>query len=287
VPEPSKANRWLLLLLLALACLAVPAGAAGGGVSIDPVVRGTAGANGWYVSNVTVNWTFDPLPDSTTGCDAVRITAEGHTHLDCNAWWGATHVDYPLDIYVDKTPPTVGSVTAKHGNRSVLLAWTESADTKISRVTRTAGPSGPSKVVYQGTDKAFRDKGLRVGTEYRYTVTAFDQARNGAASTRGITATGALINPVPGQRVTSAPRLDWLPAKGATYYNVQLIRGKRILSAWPAQTSLKLRRSWTFHGHRYRLRPGVYRWYVWPGLGKRKQAHYGRLLGSNTFVYGR
>ncbi len=287
MPEPSKANRWLLLLLLALACLAVPAGAAGSGVSIDPVMRGTAGANGWYVSNVTVNWTFDPLPDSTIGCDAVTITAEGHTHLDCNAWWGATHVDYPLEIYIDKTPPTVGSVTAKHGNRSVLLAWTESADTKISQVTRTAGPSGPSKVVYRGTDKAFRDKGLRVGTEYRYTVTAFDQAANPAASKLGITATGALINPVPGQRVTSPLHLAWLPKKGASYYNVQLIRGKRILSTWPTRTTLKLRKSWVYHGHHYHLRPGVYRWYVWPGLGNREQAHYGRLLGSNTFVYGR
>jgi hypothetical protein len=356
------ASRCLLLLILALACLAVPASAAGSG-SVNVVVRGTAGANGWYVSNVTVNWTFgDPLPDQTTGCDAVTITAEGHTHLDCNAWWGTTHLDFPLDISIDKTaptvhgvpsrkpdangwydkplsvsfagtdsrsgvaacssasysgpvngnasvagtcsdnagnvghgayrfsydatPPTVGSVTAKHANRSVLLAWTESADTKLSQVTRTAGPSDPGKVVYTGTDKTFLDKGLRVGTEYRYTVTAYDQAANAAANTLAVTATGQLINPVPGQRVTTSRlHLAWLPKKGASYYNVQLIRGKRILSTWPGRTSLELPRSWVYHGHHYRLHAGVYRWYVWPGFGKRKQAHYGRLLGSNSFVY--
>jgi hypothetical protein len=362
LPRATTANRWLLLLILALACLAVPASAAGGG-SVNVVVRGTAGANGWYVSNVTVNWVFSELPTDTTGCDAVTISAEGHTHIQCSVkWLDGSHTDYPLDIYIDKTaptvhgvpsrqpdangwyskpvsvsfagtdptsgvascssasysgpdngsasvagtctdkagnvghgtygfaydatPPTVASVTAKHGNRSVLLAWTESADTKISQVTRTAGPSDPGKVVYTGTDKSFLDKGLRVGTEYHYTVTAYDQAANAAANTLAVTATGQLINPVPGQRVTTSPlHLAWLPKKGASYYNVQLIRGKRILSTWPARTSLELRRSWVYHGRHYRLHAGVYRWYVWPGFGKRKQAHYGRLLGSNSFVY--
>ena len=363
MPRAITANRWLLLLMTALACLAVPASAAGGG-SVSAVVRGTAGVNGWYVSNVTVNWVFgDPLPIQTSGCEAVTISAEGHTHIDCHVTWTDGSADFPMDIYIDKTPPTVqavasrapdangwydkpvsfsftgtdatsgvascsstsyggpdngnasvsgtckdkagnvgngsyafsydatppsvGPVTAVHENRSVLLKWTDSADTQVSQVTRTVGASGPSTVVYRGLQTTFLDKGLRVGKPYEYTVTAFDEAANAAKSTLAVTATGRLTNPVPGQRVTSAPHLDWLPVKGATYYNVQLIRGKRILSTWPARNSVKLRRSWTFHGHRYRLRPGVYRWYVWPGFGKRKQAHYGRLLGSNSFVYTR
>jgi hypothetical protein len=352
-----------LLFVLGLACLAAPSAAGGTSVSVNPVVMGTSGSNGWYVSNVSVSWEFDPTPDTVSGCFVGTITAEGVTHIDCSATWGAIHIDYPLDISIDKTPPTVsgvpsrppdangwydkpvsiaftgadatsgvascsstsysgpdngsasvagtcsdnagnvgsgtyafsydstpptvGSVTAKHGNRSLLLSWTDSADTTISQVTRTAGPSDPAKVVYQGSDGTFRDKGLRVGTVYHYTVTAFDQAANAAANTLAVTATGPLINPVPGQRVTSPLHLAWLPKKGASYYNVQLIRGKRILSTWPVRTSLTLRPSWTFHGHHYRLRPGVYRWYVWPGFGKRKRAHYGRLLGSNSFVYAR
>ncbi len=365
MPRAITANRWLLLLMTALACLAAPSAAGGASYSVNAQVTGTLGSNGWYVSNVSVSWQFDPNPpDTVTGCFIGTITAEGAKHIDCKvSWIGGPTIDYPLDISIDKTapavqavpsrkpdangwydkpvsfsftgtdatsgvascsstsysgpdngnasvsgtckdkagnvgkgsyafsydatPPTVGPVTAVHENRSVLLKWTDSADTQVSQVTRTVGASGPSTVVYRGLQTTFLDKGLRVGKPYQYTVTAFDEAANAAHSTLAVTATGRLINPVPGQRVTSAPQLDWLPAKGATYYNVQLIRGKRILSTWPARNSVKLRRSWTFQGHRYRLRPGVYRWYVWPGFGKRKQAHYGRLLGSNSFVYRR
>jgi hypothetical protein len=42
-----------------------------------------------------------------------------------------------------------------------------------------------------------------------------------------------------------------------------------------------------FNGHRYRLRPGTYRWYVWPGYGRISASHYGALLGSSTFVVTR
>jgi hypothetical protein len=331
-------------------------------VSINPVVRGTLGANGWYVSNVNVSWQFDPAPDQTQGCDVRTISSDGHTHIVCTAWWGQVRVDYPLDIYVDKTPPavhggpsrppdasgwynkpvtimfsgtdatsgiagcsgliyagpdsgnasvagtctdnagnvgsaaygfaydstppTLGTVTAKHGKRSVLLSWTVSPDTQVSQVTRSGGrKKGAAKVVYRGTANAYRNTGLRVGAKYQYTVTAFDQASNAAARTLPVTATGALINPVPGQRVTSPPRLAWLPVKGASYYNVQLIRDGRILSAWPTRANFKLPRSWIYHGRRYRLRAGVYRWYVWPGFGKLAQARYGRLLGKSSFVY--
>jgi len=45
-----------------------------------------------------------------------------------------------------------------------------------------------------------------------------------------------------------------------------------------------LKRSWTYAGHRYRLSPGRYRWYVWPGRGPRSANRYGRLLGSSSFI---
>ena len=37
-------------------------------------------------------------------------------------------------------------------------------------------------------------------------------------------------------------------------------------------------------GRRYRLTPGRYRWYVWPGLGARSAKRYGSVLGSSSFV---
>jgi hypothetical protein len=84
--------------------------------------------------------------------------------------------------------------------------------------------------------------------------------------------------------VTAPPRLAWRAAPGARYYNVQLWRRGKIFSAWPATTVLRLRRAWTFEGRRYRLGPGRYRWYVWPGYGARSAKRYGRALGSSSFV---
>ena len=78
--------------------------------------------------------------------------------------------------------------------------------------------------------------------------------------------------------------LSWTPVPGATYYNVQLLHHGKVLSVWPTPASLELRRTWRFDGHRYRLKPGKYRWFVWPGFGRRRAGHYGHMIGSGTFV---
>jgi hypothetical protein len=348
------AHRWLLLVAV-LACLALPAAAgATGGVSVTPVVQGTQGTNGWYVSDVFLNWQFVPTnPKTVTGCFVGEITLQGVTHIDCKVTWvGGAIAEDPLDIAIDttapavhavpsrgpddngwynkpvsftfkgtdatsgiascssltysgpdnakasvsgtctdkagnvghavyrfaydSTPPTIGSLSAVHGNRSVVLTWKPSTDT-VFTVTRSG------KVVYHGTGTEVRDTGLRVGTRYTYTVTAVDEAGNTSRATLPVTATGALTSPVPGQTVSSRPQLTWLPVKGATYYNVQLYRNGRILSRWPKRTSITLPASWTYQGHHHRLRSGSYRWYVWPGFGKKSRAHYGHLLGSSSF----
>jgi len=102
-----------------------------------------------------------------------------------------------------------------------------------------------------------------------------------------VTATGALLNPVPGARVSAPPFLVWAPVKGASYYNVQLVRGGRILSAWPKRARLKLPLSWVYKGHHYRLHRGVYQWYVWPGFGRLVAGRYGRRVGGSSFFYAR
>ena len=63
-----------------------------------------------------------------------------------------------------------------------------------------------------------------------------------------------------------APRLAWVAARGATYYNVQLFRaGHKILSLWPKVNNVQLPQAWRFGGHRYQLSHATYTWYVWPG----------------------
>lgn len=67
--------------------------------------------------------------------------------------------------------------------------------------------------------------------------------------------------------VSKPPLLRWTDVSGATHYNVQLWRGNRkVLSRWPAEPGLQLRRIWRYRGHWYSLRPARYRWYVWPGF---------------------
>jgi hypothetical protein len=78
--------------------------------------------------------------------------------------------------------------------------------------------------------------------------------------------------------------LRWTQVRKASYYNVQLFRGSKILSVWPRHASLKLARSWRFAGRRHRLAPGRYHWYVWPGYGPQSASRYGKAVGNAVFV---
>jgi hypothetical protein len=89
--------------------------------------------------------------------------------------------------------------------------------------------------------------------------------------------------PRPGAVLPTPPLLRWRAVSSAHLYNVQLYReGRKILSRWPTRARYQLRRTWTYKGHRFRLRPAVYRWYVWPWLG----SSYGRIRVSNYFIRG-
>jgi hypothetical protein len=79
-------------LLLAVVALAASASAVPAAPVITPRLFGTAGDNGWYRSNVTVNWTVTDdagLPIvSTQGCDPVTLTNDtppSGTSLTCSA----------------------------------------------------------------------------------------------------------------------------------------------------------------------------------------------------------
>jgi hypothetical protein len=363
-----------LVFLSALVGILLVAPSAGGvpGDSTPPVItpiftRGTAGANGWYTTDVRVRWQVeDPeSPDFTTsGCDTEDVTIEPGGWIDCtaessggrrkeerlirldktaavvsavlerqpdaNGWYNrpftvtftgtdatsgiqsCTSVRYGgpdnaaaavagscIDVAgnvtnashsfkYDATAPTVFAVTKKPGNRSAKVAWRKSTDTQLVEVMRAPGRNGQGEsAVYRGSEAGFRDTGLVVGRKYVYRVIGVDEAANRAEQKVDLVATGALLSPTPAERVSSPPNLVWTAVKRASYYNVQLIRGRKVLSAWPAHPGFQLRRTWTYNGRRYRLRPGVYRWYVWPGRGRRSAARFGRLLGSSTFVVTR
>jgi hypothetical protein len=76
--------------------------------------------------------------------------------------------------------------------------------------------------------------------------------------------------------------------RGARYYNLQLWRrGRKILSVWPARPRYQLKRRWRYGGRSWRLGPGRYRWFVWPGFGPRPKADYGRRIGPGRFRVAR
>jgi hypothetical protein len=282
-------RRGVVLGFLAAATLAAAPGAAGEAPLVSLTVYGTPGTNGWYVSDVTLNWSFGGPLYSSTGCSNATVTADTPgTTFTCTATSldRSTTMSISKTIKLDKTPPTVARIAVKAGVRMLDLTWVASPDTQLVQVSRTSkAKAGKSGLVFSGTAKSFRDTRLKVGARYRYTVTAIDQAGNHADKTIAVTAPGTLFAPMPGERVSTRPMLRWAPTRGARYYNVQLVRGSKIFSAWPGTNHFRLPRSWLYQGHRYRLHRGVYRWYVWPGFGTFSANKYGRALGGSSFVF--
>jgi len=246
-------------------------------------------SNGWYNHKVAISFTGTDATSGVASCTSTAYAGpdNGAAVVGGSCTDRAGNVGRAsLPLAYDSTPPRLKKLTIKRLSRAVLFHWQVSPDTKRVLITRAPGAKpGTSANVYGGMAKSFKDKGLKVGKRYRYTVSAYDVAGNKASRTVAVTATGALIAPAPGARVKGSPRLQWAPVSGASYYNVQIVRGGTIFSAWPKGTSLRLPRSWVYHGHRYRLHRGVYRWFVWPGFGTLSANRYGRLIGKSSFFF--
>jgi hypothetical protein len=245
-------------------------------------------ANGWYNRPLTVAFAGTDGTSGVASCSSTRYSGPDNAAAvaggSCSDHAGNV-APASFSFRYDATAPTLFGVTAIRLNRSAELSWRKSTDTQRVEVWRAPGRGGAGEsVVYQGGDTVFRDTGLVVGRRYEYRVAGLDDAANRSEQKIDFIATGALLSPAPAERVTSPPELIWTPVKRASYYNVQLIRGGKVFSAWPTRPGLRLRRTWIHNGRRHRLRPGVYRWYVWPGYGRIKAARYGKLLGSSTFV---
>jgi hypothetical protein len=189
---------------------------------------------------------------------------------------GSSHESFTLRY--DGTAPSLTGVRAKAGNRAAVLSWIASADAVLVEVLR----SGRS--IYRGSGRSFTDTQLQNGVQYRYTVKAYDEARNAATAAATVRPTAPLFAPAAGAAVTAPVRLAWVAVEKATHYNVQVWRRGKIFSAWPKRTSTRLPRTWSYGGRRYQLSPGRYHWYVWPGYGRPGRRTYGPLLGSSSFV---
>jgi hypothetical protein len=244
--------------------------------------------NGWYRHPLAVDFHGSDETSQVDSCTSATYAGPDNpaATLGGSCRDRAGNVSGALDygLKYDATPPKLTAVSVTAGDRVAVLRWQASSDTVRVEVARSAGTSGVAAPVYRGTGDSYTDKGLRNGVRYRYTVSGFDAAGNAATKSASAKPTAPLFEPPAGATVSQPPLLAWLPAANARYYNVQVWRRRKIFSAWPSRTKLRLHRSWTYEGRRYRLSPGRYRWYVWPGRGPRSANRYGRMLGGSSFI---
>jgi hypothetical protein len=190
----------------------------------------------------------------------------------------------------DATPPSI-DITAAPGDGVVNLQWGITDVAGLARVKILRSPSvgaARANVVYSGSGLSVADEHVRNGVHYRYTIIVTDGAGNMSRRSIVVTPGPRLLAPASDAQLTAPVSLTWTPVRGAGYYNLQLYRGHRqVLSMWPTHARFQLRAAWSFRGHRYRLRPGRYRWYVWPGVGPRADGRYGPLIGWRVFVVTR
>ena len=282
-------------------------GPSGGGSATQPINLETSSPtasatpsrppdlNGWYNHPVAFSFSGSSFsgiascapPTTYAGPDSTAASVSGSCTDNAGKTASATSAAIPYDA----SAPTI-SAAAATGDGIATLLWASVGDVDplVSvEVVRSPGRKHHrSSVLYRSNGSAYSDTHVRDRVRYRYTIVATDLAGNTSTRTLTIVPGPHLLAPLAGALVTAPPQLLWTRVRKADYYNVQLFRGgRKILSAWPATSGLQLRSQWRFEGRRYRLKPGRYKWYVWPGYGRRSAAHYGRMVGSRTFVVPR
>lgn len=258
-----------------------------------PTVTGATGDrspdhNGWYTHPVSFSFQGTDAASGIASCSTV--TYSGVPDAAAQLTGSCTDVagnaaSKTVSFKYDATPPDKSKPYAVPGNKSVAVSWVPPADASSFVLTRSLASGGPATVVYAGSAHDFVDQGLANGTKYTYVVATLDAAGNqSAAAAISAVADGSTLRPFIDTEVVQAPALTWAKASKAHYYNVQIYLGrKKVLSVWPKSPGLKLKSKWSFNHHTYTLKPGLYRWYVWPGIGRASSRRYGKLVGSSTF----
>jgi hypothetical protein len=258
-----------------------------------PVVTGAttsraADGSGWFRAPVDVTFTGSDATSGIESCTTVGYAGPDDPSASvggtCRDRAGNVSAPGTFALRYDATAPAVSAPSAEPGDGVVALRWTAPPDAVDVTLVRAPADGGAEELVHHGPGGEATDRAVRNGTRYRYTLRAADAAGNVAAASVEAEPGARLLGPAHGARVGGPPLLRWTKVRGARYYNVQLYRdGHKLLSRWPRRAHYQLRERWTFGGRRYRLRPGRYRWYVWPGKGRPSERRYGRLVGRGAF----
>jgi hypothetical protein len=275
-----------------------------GAPSIDSITFDRSpDSNGWYNHPVRVTFHgsdggsgIDSCTDVTyPGPDTNGTTVNGTCTDKAGNRAGGTSAAFKYDA----TPPTITNLGFDWDDGTATLTWTASPDTKAIEIDRTPGTAGPDpSAVFKGLASSFEDRGLTNKIKYLYTINGFDEAGNKASESLSIVPGAKLYSPARGSVVTSLPLLAWRPVAGASYYNLQVyygvgkalrrvasltVSGRKVMSVWPLQPRYRMKKTWKYKGKVRKLALGHYRWYVYPGTGKRTAHKYGPLIGQSDF----
>jgi hypothetical protein len=251
-------------------------------VPADPTVEAQSFAGAVVTYAVTADdgrgRPIDPVCDPSSG----SMFPIGPTSVTCTATaHGQTTTRRFTVNVVDRTPPTlsvppfkVARTTYQRGATVTFdVAATDVVDgavaTACSENSGARFPIGVTKVTCTATDR----RGNAGSASFNVTVTLVRTVKR-----------TSLFAPLAGARVSAPPTLRWRVVPKAKFYNAQVYRsGRKILSVWPSRSRLKMTRSWRHEGRTFRLKPGVYTWYVWPGFGTLARPRFGKLLGQSSF----
>jgi hypothetical protein len=245
--------------------------------------------NGWYNHPVTINWHGTDATSGIAACSSMTYQGAANAAATVNGSctdMAGNRANASARLAYDATPPVLGGVEERSTPAADLLQWTSTSASDRVVVRRAARGAKAQAIVFNGSAGKFTDTGIRPGAQYLYSVQSFDQAGNASnvVSIAGLPKILTLRKVPFVPRAAPTPILRWQRVRGAAYYNVQLFRGsKRIYSAWPTMHQIGLQAAWKWSGHRFRLTPGRYHWYVWAGFGARKSARY-RPVGNARFV---
>jgi hypothetical protein len=256
--------------------------------AVTPVPDRPPDHNGWYNHPFGVRFSGSDRTSGLAACTSATYGGPDSGSAALGGWCRDRAGNVTARTFAfryDATPPRL-RLRGTPGDRVARLSWRADCQGKPVKLLRRPGlRGGATSVLYVGRRSGYRDARVRNGARYRYTLGCHDPAGNGALQTTRVRPGIRLLSPSSGARVRRPPVLRWTSVRHARYYNAQLLRnGHKVLSLWPLSTHLALKARWRYAGRRYRLAPGHYRWYVWPGFGPRSAGRYGRLIGQGTFV---
>src|SRR5688500_16190240 len=122
---------------------------------VSYTLTGTAGTNGWYRSNVTINWSAtDPEGVTSSTCVIAQLVAtEGTATHSCTATSHGGTATGQVTLKIDKTPPQVSG--AAPGRAPDANGWyNRPVGLSVSGADATSGIASCDQPTYAGPDSS-------------------------------------------------------------------------------------------------------------------------------------